>query len=142
MDIREIFALKERLGGEAVVDINGVKYSLLNGDIMAQASSKDIEEADILDGTEIVVGYGFSYCRSLKSVVIPKSVKFIYSYAFSHCYSLEEVQILNDEVNIHAGAFKDCPQIKRVIIAEKLRYMYGSSFVFDKPEVIHWEYLK
>ncbi|MBQ3691007.1 MAG: leucine-rich repeat domain-containing protein [Bacteroidales bacterium] len=57
----------------------------------------------------------FFRCKSLKKVVIPKSVRVIESEAFAFCEALEEV-IFEGDTKVDESAFKYCGEVRMMII--------------------------
>ena len=73
--------------------------------------------ADLLDcyniGTE-----AFTYCESLASITIPKSVISLDEYAFYGCHSLESITIPDSVTSIGEGVFKECTSLKSITISK------------------------
>jgi len=68
-----------------------------------------------LGSLEIIPERAFFRCKSLKKVVIPKSVRLIESEAFAFCEALEEV-VLSKDTEVADGAFGYCEGVRMVII--------------------------
>ena len=79
--------------------------------------------------TEIAEG-AFDSQKTLKSVVIPNTVKYIRSDAFYNCSLLTEIVIPDSVEVIYADAFWGCSSLRRVIIGEnsKLRSIGKTAF--------------
>ena len=55
----------------------------------------------------------FFRCKSLKKVIIPKSVRTIETEAFAFCEALEEV-VISKETEVADGAFGYCGKVRMV----------------------------
>jgi hypothetical protein len=60
---------------------------------------------------EIIPERAFFRCKSLKKVVIPKSVRVIESEAFAFCEALEEV-VFEGDTKVDESAFKYCGEVR------------------------------
>ena len=67
--------------------------------------------AILKDGVTAIGQEAFSYCASLKSVMIPASVTKIGSMAFRGCAALRRVTVPNSVRRIGYRAFRDCPNL-------------------------------
>lgn len=82
---------------------------------IAHRKEKRLTDAGITDDTISIGDAAFSYCMSLKRVVIPESVNFIGVAAF--CGSgLEEVVFEGIPEIIEPAIFKDCKHLKRIVV--------------------------
>ena len=68
----------------------------------------------------------FSGCSSLKSVIIPESVKVIYEHAFSGCSNLTEVHLGNYEM--YGWVYYDCPALKSITFHESCTKIPSTAF--------------
>ena len=69
----------------------------------------------------VAVGDSAFYdCISLKSIIIPKSVRFIGESAFSGCSSLKSIEIPKSVKSIGDSAFSYCISLKSIEILGKL----------------------
>lgn len=92
---------------------NGVLYI---GNVLYKADPEKLPESyEIKEGTVCIADMAFYDCRSLKSVVIPDTVKYIGNYAFCNCYNLASANIPTATVSIGASAFDNC-NLKSVTI--------------------------
>ena len=62
----------------------------------------------------------FELCKSLKSIHLPSSIKYIEYYAFSNCHNLESV-ILDGVNKIYKYAFHYCHNLKEFFFYEDIR---------------------
>lgn len=83
----------------------------------------------------------FKDCNSIKSVVIPETVKSIRDRAFYGCESLEKVRFLSESVSFGNGVFENCTSLSDVILPKETetvpkRMFFGctalESFSFPK----------
>ena len=68
---------------------------------------------DIPSTVQIIGGRAFSWCRSLKKIVVPDGVVKIGSYAFSN-NKIEAVTVPASLSHIDFGAFSQCDMLKDV----------------------------
>ena len=84
------------------------------------------------DGLESIGGSGsysqsFAYCRSLKTIQFPPSLKHIGGTAFSSCSSLEKISLPGLD-RIGENAFSDCTSLKEVRIPSTLQNVGDGAF--------------
>ena len=72
-------------------------------------------EIDLGENLEKIGGQIFYNCTSLKSIIIPQSVKSIANSAFEHVQNLKEI-IINNKENAIEGAPWGCPAGAKAII--------------------------
>ncbi len=92
------------------------KYEGVGGDVYIQ------------DGVTKIGERAFFNCKTLNSVIIPKSVKYIGDSAFYGCESLTCVTIPETVELICAGAFKNCSSLTSVKIPDGVRCIGLSTF--------------
>ncbi len=80
------------------------------------------------DTIEEIESSGFSGCRVLRGVSLPKGLKTLGSYAFESCGSLEKIVIPTNIKKIAAGTFLSCYSLKEVILPEGLEVIEESAF--------------
>lgn len=71
---------------------------------------------------------GSDFKSSIKSVVIPKTVKYIYDSAFSYCDSMETLTISDGVEYIGELAFVGCSALKTVTIPESVQKIDDNAF--------------
>ncbi|MBQ2903592.1 MAG: leucine-rich repeat protein [Clostridia bacterium] len=92
---------------------NGVLYI---GNVLYTADPEKLPESyEIKADTVCIADMAFYDCRSLKSVVIPDTVKYIGNGAFYNCGNLANANIPTGVVSIGASAFDNC-NLKSVTI--------------------------
>lgn len=82
----------------------------------------------------IIAGIGdnaFTYCHSLKSVVIPGSVKCIGYAAFCGCINLSKIEIHDGVKSIGNNAFTDCRSLESITIPGSVEYIGYAAFCYD-----------
>ncbi len=93
----------EHRGEKCLVSDDGIaKYSL---DMKVLLSVENVESFHIPDSVITIGNSAFSWCNSLKEVVISDTVSSIGDYTFLGCSSLEEVIIPDSLTSIGAGIF-------------------------------------
>lgn len=85
-----------------------------------------VDKLEIPDGVTSINDYAFQYCKNLKTVTVPSSVKAIGKQAFYGCDTLSRVN-LNGSVSIKEDAFRYCKKLSSVSLS-KLEDWLGSSF--------------
>ena len=79
------------------------------------------------------IGNGaFWGCKSLRSIVIPNSVKAIEDWAFWGCHSLTSVSIPNSVITIGQNTFADCMSLSSITIPKSVISIGDRAFVFCK----------
>ena len=91
--------------------------------------SSSIERIELPIGLESIEAYAFSECKSLKSVVLPNTIKIksIGSYAFSET-SLESINLPIGLELIGGYAFYRCNSLKSVVLPNTIKSIGGSAF--------------
>lgn len=78
---------------------------------------------------EKIEEWTFSYCKKLKSVIIPGSVKEIEGNAFCGCISLENIKLSEGLRIIGSRAFSECYSLQEISIPQSLNKMESQVFV-------------
>ena len=73
----------------------------------------------------------FSYCYSLKSVVLPNNITNIGEHAFEYCYSLTSIIIPNTVTSIGNQAFAGCYSLASVIMPDSVTNIDTGAFYYD-----------
>lgn len=71
---------------------------------------------------------GFTSCKNLVSVSIPRSVSLIGSYSFSGCTSLSQLLLNDGLTTIHNNTFSGCTSLPRVVFPETIRQIQNNAF--------------
>ncbi|MGN1130363.1 MAG: leucine-rich repeat protein [Ruminococcus sp.] len=89
----------------------------------------------------------FKGCKSLKTITLPKGVKYIEESAFENCTSLESIELPDTTVGIRMSTFRGCTGLKTVklpasfkeinfnaeIDAERINDTFGTNTTFEAP---------
>ncbi|MDE6519759.1 MAG: leucine-rich repeat protein [Ruminococcus sp.] len=97
------------------------------------AEAENIVIPEYVDGLPVVgiESYSFGnseYSSSIKSVVIPKTVKYIGEGAFSYCQNIESLTISDGVEHIGGFAFVGCSKLKNVTIPKSVRKIGDMAF--------------
>ena len=84
--------------------------------------------AEMLDGITTIGGIAFYGCHSLKSIIIPNSVRSIQMSAFSSCSSLKSVTLPSSLTIIDESAFSYCGALTSVTIPSSVTSIKGYVF--------------
>jgi hypothetical protein len=94
-----------------------------------------LSNVDIVDGTFSIGDAAFSFCTSLKKVVIPSSIIFIGVAAF--CSSgLEEITFLGTPKLIESSAFLGCKHLKRIIVPKGAKERFCKMLDVDESIIV------
>ena len=122
------------------VEIDGIRYELINKGKQAAVISKDtkylgdiiipstIKNEGIVYSVTSIGNNAFQYCYGLTSVDIPNSVTSIGDWAFDQCSSLTSVTIPDGVTNIGIGAFSDCYGLTSVTIPNSVTSIGNYAF--------------
>ena len=121
--------IEEPENGEETIPNNQIWYTSSDGNIIAPKKTGDFG-ANIIsnvyengkgiitfDGDITSIAYqAFSYCNTLTSISIPKSIATIGEAAFSNCQHITEFEIPNSVTTIGKSAFASCTSLTSVNI--------------------------
>ena len=85
-------------------------------------------------------GQAFRNCLTLKSIVIPSSIKEIYASSFASCANLEKVVLPSTLTGIGARAFYGCNALKTITIPSGVEYIGENAFASCKELTINCEH--
>lgn len=96
----------------------------------AFASCTELESVAFADGSKLNhIGEGvFKNCHSLKSAVLPSSVREIPSQAFGNCYSLYEFGVSEGCRYISERAFENCYVLASLTLSSTVEYIGDYAF--------------
>ena len=99
----------------------------------------ELEIPSVINGKIVIsIGeYAFSDCSSLKSVIIPDSVKNISAYAFYSSKHLEKITIPNSVISIGNCAFQYCSSLANITIENGVTSI--GHWVFDDTAIYNDE---
>ena len=78
--------------------------------------SETHENSQICEGLEEIGVRAFFYCKSLKCVIFPSTVKIIFGWAFCGCHQLTTVELREGLQIIEQKAFCFCYSMRNVVI--------------------------
>lgn len=87
-----------------------------------------LESVHLSEGIEMIPGYAFKNCSSLKDLYIPDTVKTIGEYAFAGCTALETIHLPNAISKFEDGLFKDCRSLKKCFIPDSVKEIGAEVF--------------
>lgn len=172
INVAEAGTLSAKIGTNKMYKITNLKLAgFLNGEDFAfirkisgdgcHLETLDMSEAQIVDGgsyktyhtcsKDEIGDYMFQYCNSLKTIIVPTSVKTIQMYAFQGCTNLtsfvvpdgvtmleletfcgctnlESVSIPSSVVEIGMDVFHKCTSLKSVVIPNSVKKIGMSAF--------------
>ena len=82
----------------------------------------------IPSGVIQIGNHAFGGCKSIVSIVLPKTIKKIDDWAFSGCESLATISLPNDLTEIGYGAFSQCRNLKSIIIPSSVTKIANHAF--------------
>lgn len=124
--------LEEYIGSSTEViipsQIDGKKVTCIGQYAFGFAdNAEEITKVTIPDTVETIDNYAFNWCKKLKDVNIPSSVKKIGKRAFCNT-ALESVTIPESVTSIGNEAFSDCKNLNSVILPKKITSIGANAF--------------
>ncbi len=83
-------------------------------------SDNSVTDVAVKDGTVGISCGAFSYCKQLKNISIPNSVKYVGEKAFYNCISLTNVVLPYGIANIGVSTFSGCESLASVTIPDSV----------------------
>ena len=111
-------------GGDAAVP-DGVKYIGMIGKYPFK-DREDLTSITLPEGVERIETYAFCGCKSLKRVILPKTLQEI--GRFQDCTSLEEIVLPDGLRSIPAHTFQRCSRLKEISVPGKVEWIGGQAF--------------
>ncbi|MCI6292804.1 MAG: leucine-rich repeat protein, partial [Bacteroidales bacterium] len=112
---------------DAIEDEYGVKYSRDGKKLLKASSSFRGKGYVVREGTEVICDRAFYWCKPLRSITIPNSVKSIGDGAFCVCKSLRSITIPNFVTSIGDEAFSGCKSLQSITIPNSVTSIgYGA----------------
>lgn len=118
----------DETASELVISGTGAMYNYSYKDSPFFAS--DIEKVIIESGVTTIGNCMFYTCDSLKSVIIPNTIKTIGDYSFGYCYNLEDIVIPYGVTDIGIWAFYACDNLENITIPNSIIYIGSNAFRF------------
>lgn len=100
---------------------------LTKKDVNKFINMADFDKVVLCEGIEEIAEDAFSFCCSMKSIVLPNSLKVINNQAFIYS-GIEEIVVPENVVFIGKSAFKWCSDLKKVVILNGLRKIDALGF--------------
>jgi len=97
----------------------------LNGELFTTLNINDVPSL-----TEFKISTHFSWCTSLKNVVISKYSTSIRELSFIACTSLENVTISESVKYIESSAFEECRSLKKITIPKSVTSIEDYAFAY------------
>ena len=105
------------------------------GDAFSEnAEVVSFNELQFFTGLETIDDYAFSFCTSLKEVVLPEGIKTIGESAFDGCAALSGIIIPESVTNIGIWAFNGCAEIKTLSVPASVESI--GSYAFGDCETL------
>lgn len=92
------------------------------------SSIDSLESVTLRSDTAGIGGNAFSFCTTLKEIVIPNSVKNIGERAFEECTALKSVTIGSGVQSISRFAFLNCLELEEIIIPDSVKVIDTGAF--------------
>lgn len=92
-------------------------------------SKSSLKSIVIPNSIKTIGSNAFSYCYDLASINIPESVTSIGSYAFTSCQSLKTITIPNSNATLQSAAFEQCSGLTSIILPGNLKKI--DSYMFN-----------
>ena len=120
----------------------GTTYTVLEGTMeigkSAFRSRERLEEIILPEGLEVIRGYGFEYCKSLKKMELPASVTSIEYDAFYGCSSLTEFTLSENlaKETVNNSILGACAQLTTLYVPAAAAYVPDGAYVASLQNII------
>lgn len=95
-------------------------------------SCNSLQTAEILsEKLTLLSNQMFYFCRALKSVTLPESIRTIEDHCFNHCESLSEITLPNQLETIGQDAFGHCTALESINMPENLKEIESMAFEYS-----------
>lgn len=112
--------IPSQIDGKKVTCIGQYAFGFAN-------NAKEITSVTIPDTVETIDDYAFNWCKKLKDVNIPSSVKKIGKRAFCNT-ALETITIPESVTSIGNEAFSDCKNLNNINLSKKITSIGANAF--------------
>ena len=133
IDSEKVIAITEYVGHEINVvvpkTINGIPVTMIKYGAFREGTN--IESIILHDGIEYIGDDAFKNCKSLKSIVMPSSIKSTWKQfrsTFKGCINLEKLNIPEGVTCIGDHAFEECSNLKSIVIPSSVEYISEYAF--------------
>ncbi len=106
------------------------EITIIRGDILdnSLAGCEFIEEIEVLDYINLIGKSAFQNCKSLKTIILPKSLKRLNDNTFSGCNSLENINLPSSIIYIGKNAFANCSSLAEIQMPDNITTLNESAF--------------
>jgi len=115
---------------EYFTSIDGVLYNKNISELIRYPINKTNTEFIVPKTVINIEGSAFSFCKSLKNIVLQSGIETIGYGAFGHCANLEEINLPNTLVNMGDEVFVYCTNLEEIIIPNSVEYIGAFAFYF------------
>ena len=122
INVRE--ACQEYEGTDTITREDGIFSA--DGKTLVRGPKKMKQE--IAEGTERIACRAFLCHRTLRTAILPHSIKRIDTGAFYNCYSLQKINLPSQLEEIGIGAFVRCNKLKSIAIPPKITHLKEALF--------------
>ena len=86
---------------------------------------QSLSSINIPEGIEVIPGFAFAGCSSLRSILLPSSIKLIEDRAFDKCESLSSINIPEGVEEIWLEAFDGCSSLASIYLPKTIEKISG-----------------
>ena len=105
--------------------IEDLPVSILGDNLFADSAVEEIE----IPGSVVSIEYScMKNCANLKSIKLPKDLKYLGSTVFQNCTSLASVELPEGLEEIDSEAFKGCTALQEITIPESVKKINSWAF--------------
>ena len=124
----------------STITVDGKVYSVVSIGKSAFDSSDKLLEVTIEDGVEEIKKYAFYYCRYLRKVKLPTTLKSVGLWAFWKSQSLSSIYIPASLTDLNAQAFNEGGMSAYEVSPDNPVYSSEDGIMFnkDKTELLHF----
>lgn len=109
------------------------KYTITRIAPRAFTRSYQLESIEFPDTVQVIGREAFYVCPKLKTLKLPKRLKYIGDNAFNYCKGLENVEIPYGTIHMGRRAFYDCMALKSISIPETVGFLGENVLDVEKP---------
>ena len=124
----------------STITVDGKVYSVVSIGKSAFDSSDKLLEVTVEDGVEEIKKYAFYYCRYLRKVKLPTTLKSVGLWAFWKSQSLSSIYIPASLTDLNAQAFNEGGMSAYEVSPDNPVYSSEDGIMFnkDKTELLHF----
>ena len=119
------------------ITVDGTAYTVTSIGWNAFSYCTSLKEIVLPDSVASIGNSAFYCCTSLTEIVIPDSVTFIGRSAFAYCDSLTHVTLGSGVTSIGEDAFYDCTSLTHVTLGNGVTSIGDSAFAVLSPTATH-----